>query len=110
MSSPVFLSGVSGIATSGIPASGSDASGPAKAGRSTSASAEAVQYAKMLLGWTLVLVLIAAISHTRFGQVVLYYALLMAILIVVLGSYQEVVDILGTVRAPAGPSSGGPNG
>lgn len=67
----------------------------------------AVALAKTLLGWTLIITLVAAISETRIGHVIIYYALSLAILMLVLGSYQEIVDILGYVRAPEGPSSGG---
>ena len=62
--------------------------------------------ARALLGWTLILVLLAALSRTRLGYVVIYYALSLAILLLVLGSYPRVVDLLGAVRAPNGPSGG----
>ena len=64
-------------------------------------------YARMLLGWLLVIILLGAITRTRTGYVVVYYALVIAIVILVLGSYQQVTGLLGLVRAP-GPSSGGP--
>lgn len=66
---------------------------------------DATGYARMLLGWLLAIVLLAAISRTRAGYVIIYYALVLMIVILVLGSYQRVTDLLGLVRAP-GPSSG----
>lgn len=70
-------------------------------------TAGAIDYARSLLGWALVIIVLAALSRTRTGYVVIYYALWLAIIFLVLGSYQRVTDLLAYVRAPAGPSSGG---
>jgi len=90
------MSSVAGVATTG--------SGE---GQGTTPTPQALALAKTLLGWTLIITLVAAISETRIGHVIIYYALILAILTLVLGSYQEIVDILGYVRAPEGPSGGG---
>lgn len=70
-------------------------------------SAGAIDYARGLLGWSLVIIVLAALSRTRTGYVVIYYALWLAIIFLVLGSYQRLTDLLSYVRAPSGPSSGG---
>ena len=70
-------------------------------------NAGAIDYARALLGWALVIVVLAALSRTRTGYVILYYALWLAIIFLVLGSYQRLTDLLSYVRAPSGPSSGG---
>lgn len=62
--------------------------------------------ARLVLGWTLMIVLLAAITRTRVGYVVMYYALSLAILLLVLGAYPRVVDLLSVVRAPNGPAGG----
>lgn len=66
-------------------------------------------YARMLLGWLLAIVLLAAITRTRWGYVMVYYTLVMMIVILVLGSYQRVADLLGLVQAPGptGPAQEG---
>ncbi len=66
-------------------------------------------YARMLLGWLLVIVLLAAISRTRAGYVTIYYSLVLMIVILVLGSSKRVTGMLDLVRAP-GPSAQGPSG
>lgn len=72
------------------------------------AGTDAVSYARLLLGWLLAIILLAAISRTRAGYVIVYYALVLSIVILVLGSYQRVSDLLSLVRAPGptGPSGG----
>lgn len=66
-------------------------------------------YAKMLLGWLLAIVLLAAITRTRWGYVMVYYTLVLMIVILVLGSYRQVSDLLGLVQAPnmKGPAQEG---
>jgi hypothetical protein len=68
-------------------------------------TAGAENYARLLLGWLLLLIVLSAISRTRAGYVIIYYVLVLMIVILVLGSYRRVTDLLGFVRAP-GPSSG----
>lgn len=85
---------------------------PAPLGNTASASgttdagntADAIQYARMLLGWMLALVLLAAISRSRLGYVVIYYALVLGIVLLVLGSAPRLSALLSLVRAPSGPS------
>lgn len=74
----------------------------------STSGASAENYARMLLGWLLVIVLLAAISRTRAGYVMIYYTLVLMIVILVLGSYRRVTDLLGLVRAPGptGPTEG----
>ena len=71
-------------------------------------SMDAAAYARLLLGWLLAIIVLAAISRTRAGYVIIYYALVLVIVMLVLGSYQRVTDLLGLVRAPGptGPSGG----
>lgn len=66
-------------------------------------------YARMLLGWLLVLIILAALSRTRAGYVAIYYSLVLMIVILVLGSSKRVTGMLDLVRAP-GPSTQGPSG
>lgn len=68
---------------------------------------DASAYARMLLGWLLAIILLAAITRTRAGYVIVYYALVLMIVILVLGSYPQVTGLLELVRAP-GPT--GPSG
>ena len=65
-------------------------------------------YARMLLGWLLAIMVVAAITRTRWGYVIVYYGLVLLIVLLVLGSYQQVTSLIGLVRAPGptGPSGG----
>lgn len=65
-------------------------------------------YARMLLGWLLAIMLLALVTRTRAGYVIVYYGLALAIVIVILGSYKQVTGLLGLVQAPGptGPSGG----
>lgn len=56
--------------------------------------------AQILLGWLLTFVLAAAFTRTRVGYTVVYYALWLAIVLLLLGSADRVVPLLQAVRAP----------
>ena len=68
-------------------------------------TASAATYGRMLIGWLLALVIVAEMTQTRWGRVLVYYSLVLMIVLLVLGSYQRVIDLVGWVRAP-GPSTG----
>jgi hypothetical protein len=68
---------------------------------------DATNGAKQLLGWLVTLVILAAITRTRTGYTIVYYALWLGIVLILLGSSDRVVSLLAAVRAP-GPT--GPAG
>lgn len=66
---------------------------------------DAISYAKTLLGWVLLITIVAALSRTRVGYVIVYYALVLSIVLLVLGSAPQFTDLVSRVRAP-GPTQG----
>lgn len=71
------------------------------------AQADPTNGARVILAWLVTLILVAAITRTRAGYTVVYYALWLAIVLLLLGSYKQVSGLLSLVRAPDGPSSEG---
>src|SRR5690242_1975186 len=59
---------------------------------------------KVILGWILVITVIAALSRSRTGYVILYYVLWLGVILILLAGYRNVIELVGLVQAPNGPS------
>lgn len=73
-----------------------------------SGNTDAIGYARLLLGWMLAIITVSLLVQTRAGYVIAYYVLVLAIILLFLGSYPRIAALLELVQAP-GPSSGGPS-
>lgn len=70
------------------------------------ATADQTNGGAVILGWLVIITLLAAVSRTRTGYVMMYYILWLGVLLLLLGSYQRLVPLIALVQAP-GPASEG---
>lgn len=67
------------------------------------ATADQTNGGAVILGWLLLITLLAGVSRTRAGYVIIYYVLWLGVLLLVLGSYDRIVPLIALVQAP-GPT------
>ena len=67
------------------------------------ATADQTNGGAVILGWLLIITVLAGISRTRAGYVIIYYVLWLGVLLLVLGSYDRIVPLVALVQAP-GPA------
>ena len=67
------------------------------------ATADQTNGGAVILGWLLIITLLAGVSRTRAGYVIIYYVLWLGVLLLVLGSYDRIVPLIALVQAP-GPA------
>lgn len=51
-----------------------------------------------VLGWILMITILALINKTRLGHVILYYSLLLCIFLVLVVEYKQIAPVLGSIK------------